>query len=69
MNDYSISRFFSLHTHYLNTHKMTRDERMRKALAELESCSKPNYVTVAEKYQLERTTLPKRARGKTEVVS
>src|SRR5439155_14308124 len=44
---------------------MTHEDRMRKALAELESSSKPNYSTLARKYKLERTTLAKRAQGKT----
>ena|SRR5439155_19339536 len=44
---------------------MTHEDRMRKALAELESSSKPNYSALARKYKLERTTLAKRAQGKT----
>ena len=44
---------------------MAHEERMRKALAEIESCSKPNYSAIARKYQLERTTLSKRAKGQT----
>jgi hypothetical protein len=44
---------------------MTHEERMQKALAELESCSKPNYAALAQKYELDRSTLSRRARGKT----
>jgi hypothetical protein len=44
---------------------MTHEERMRKALAESESCSKPNYAALAKKYELERSTLSRCARGKT----
>jgi hypothetical protein len=44
---------------------MTHEERMEKALAELESCSKPNYAALAKKYELERSTLSRHARGKT----
>jgi hypothetical protein len=48
----------------LNPYNMAHEERIRKALAEIESCSKPNYSAIARKYQLERTILSKRAKGK-----
>jgi hypothetical protein len=49
----------------LNTHKMGYEDDMKKALAEAESCSKPNYSEIAEKYSLVCTTLSRRARGET----
>jgi hypothetical protein len=49
----------------LNTHKMGHEDDIKKALAEIESCSKPNYSEIAEKYGLVRTTLSRRARGET----
>jgi hypothetical protein len=49
----------------LNTYKMGYEDNMKKALAEVESCSKLNYSEIAEKYSLVRTTLSRRARGKT----
>jgi hypothetical protein len=38
---------------------MTHEERMKKALADLESCSKPNYAKLAKKYDLEQITIAK----------
>ncbi len=57
--------FFADELPALNTHKMTHEERMREALAELESYSRPNYAAIAKKYELDRSTLSRRARGKT----
>jgi Tc5 transposase DNA-binding domain len=48
-----------------NTHEMTYEDCMTKALAELESSSKPNYSAVAKKYGLVRSTLTRRALGET----
>ena len=39
---------------------MTHEERMQKALANLESYLKPNYSELAKKYNLEQITLAKR---------
>ena len=44
---------------------MSYEDRMQKALAELKSSSRPNYTATAKKYDLERTTLAKRAKGQT----
>jgi hypothetical protein len=44
---------------------MAHEDDMRKALADAESSSKPNYAEIARKYKLEQTTLSKRARGQT----
>jgi hypothetical protein len=44
---------------------MSYEERMKKALAELESSSSPNYSEIAQKYRLVRTTLSRRAKGQT----
>jgi hypothetical protein len=44
---------------------MGYEDDMKKALAEVESCSKPNYSEIAEKYGLVRSTLSRRARGET----
>ncbi|KAF4634702.1 hypothetical protein G7Y89_g3400 [Cudoniella acicularis] len=44
---------------------MSYEDRMQKALAELKSLPKPNYAMIARKYDLERTTLAKRAKGQT----
>jgi hypothetical protein len=39
---------------------MTHEERMKKALADLESYLKLNYFKLAKKYDLKRTTIAKR---------
>jgi hypothetical protein len=44
---------------------MAYEDDIRKALAEVESCSKPNYTTIAEKYGLVWSTLSRRAKGET----
>jgi hypothetical protein len=44
---------------------MSYEERMQKALDEIGSSLEPNYATIAKKYKLERSTLSRRARGKT----
>jgi len=49
----------------LNTHKMVNEDDMKKALAEIESSEAPDYTTIARKYSLTRSTLSRRARGKT----
>ena len=43
----------------------THDARIRSALADLDSQSKPNYTVTAKKWSLERTTLAKRHKGQT----
>ena len=43
----------------------THDARIRSALADLDSQSKPNYTATAKKWSLERTTLAKRHKGQT----
>jgi hypothetical protein len=45
MHDFSIN-----HPPTLNTYKMSHEDRIKKALAELESCLKPNYSELARKY-------------------
>ena len=49
----------------LNTHKMTHEERMTKALAALDLQEHPKYAPVAKEYSLERITLAKRHKGQT----
>ena len=44
---------------------MINEQDMQKALAEVESSLDPNYAEIAKKYGLDRTTLSRRARGKT----
>jgi hypothetical protein len=44
---------------------MTNEEAMKKALAELESSSKPNYTEIAEKYKIGRHALSRRHQGQT----
>jgi hypothetical protein len=39
---------------------MTSEEAMKKALAELESSSKPNYTEIAKKYEIGRHVLSRR---------
>jgi hypothetical protein len=46
-------------------HKMSYEERMQKALDEIESSLDPNYAAIAKKYDLIWSTLSRRARGKT----
>ncbi|KAF4628491.1 hypothetical protein G7Y89_g9665 [Cudoniella acicularis] len=57
------SRIYPTTPSTLNTYNMSYEDRMQKALAELESSSKPNYAVTARKYDLERTTLAKRVKG------
>ena len=57
--------FLPHHSPTSNTHKMAHEDRMRKALAELESYLKPNYSAIARKYDLVRSTLTRRALGET----
>jgi hypothetical protein len=49
----------------LKTRKMTHEQDMKAALAELEASSKPNYTEIAEKYKLGRHALSLRHQGKT----
>jgi Tc5 transposase DNA-binding domain len=49
----------------LNTHKMVNEDDMKKALAEIESSSKPNYTEIAQKHGLVLSTLLRRVQGKT----
>ena len=44
---------------------MDYEQRMQAALAEIESLKDPNYTKIAKKYGLGRSTLSRRARGKT----
>jgi len=44
---------------------MVNEDDMKKALAEIESSEAPDYATIARKYSLTRSTLSRRARGKT----
>ena len=44
---------------------MVNEEDMQKALDEIESLKDPNYAEIAKKYGLGRSTLSRRARGKT----
>ena len=53
------------HLPSLNIHKMGYEDDIKAALAEIESYSKPNYAKIAEKHGLVRSTLSRRARGKT----
>jgi transposase-like protein len=48
-----------------NTHKMVNEDDMKKALAEIESSSKPNYTEIAKKHSLVPSTLLRRVQGKT----
>ena len=49
----------------LNTHKIVNEDDIKKALAEIESSKAPDYAIIARKYGLTRSTLSRRARGKT----
>jgi hypothetical protein len=51
------ARFYLYNTTTYETHKMTNEEAMKKALAELESSSKPNYTEIAKKYEIGRHAL------------
>ena len=44
---------------------MVNEQAMQKALAEIESSSAPNLTEIAKKYKLDRSTLSRRAAGKT----
>ena len=44
---------------------MVNEDDMKKALAEIESSEAPDYAAIARKYSLTRSTLSRRARGKT----
>jgi len=44
---------------------MVNEDDMKKALAEIESSKAPDYAIIARKYGLTRSTLSRRARGKT----
>jgi hypothetical protein len=44
---------------------MTNEEAIKKALAELESSSKPNYTEIAQKYEIGRHALSRRHQGQT----
>jgi hypothetical protein len=44
---------------------MTNEEAMKKALAELESSSKPNYTEIAKRYEIGRHALSRRHQGQT----
>jgi len=44
---------------------MSHEERIKKALAKLESSSSPNYSEIAQKYQLVQSTLSRHAKGQT----
>jgi hypothetical protein len=48
-----------------NADKMVNKDDMKKALAEIESSFKPDYASIAKKYNLVPSTLSRRARGKT----
>ena len=54
------ARFYPSNTTTSETHKMTNEEAMKKALAELESSLKPNYTKIAEKYKIGRHALSRR---------
>jgi hypothetical protein len=53
------------HSLSLNNNKMVNEQDMQKALAEIESSLAPNITEIAKKYKLDRTTLSRRATGKT----
>jgi len=44
---------------------MVNEDDMKKALAEIESSSKPNYTEIAQKHGLVLSTLLRRVQGKT----
>jgi hypothetical protein len=44
---------------------MVNEDDIKKALAEIESSKAPDYAIIARKYSLTRSTLSRRARGKT----
>jgi hypothetical protein len=58
----------ALHNHdslSLNNDKMVNEQDIQKALAEIESSLAPNITEIAKKYNLDRSTLSRRAAGKT----
>jgi hypothetical protein len=48
-----------------NTNKMVNEHDMMQDLAECDVSEAPNYAVIAKKYNLERSTLSRRHRGKT----
>jgi hypothetical protein len=44
---------------------MDYEERIKAALAKIESSKEPNYTTIAKEYKLTPSTLIRRAQGKT----
>jgi hypothetical protein len=57
---------FSTHASLsLNTDKMVNAQDIEQALAECDISEAPNYAVIAKKYNLDRTTLSRRHRGKT----
>src|SRR5439155_10631207 len=52
-----VNRFRACSTILSTLHTMTDNERMRKAIADLDTQEKPDYSATARKYKLERLTL------------
>ena len=48
-----------------NTNKMVNERDMEQALAECDISEAPNYAKISKKYNLQRSTLSRRHRGKT----
>ena len=48
---------------------MVNEDDMRKALAEIESSSDPNYTAIAKKHGLVPSTLIRRVQGKTSSIA
>ena len=59
------SHFSGLTPPSFNTHKMTHEERMTKALAALDLQERPKYAPMVKEYGLEHITLAKLHKGQT----
>jgi hypothetical protein len=57
--------FHTAHPHTLNANNMDHEARIQAAITDLESQDRVNYAATAKKWNIDRSTLSRRHRGKT----
>jgi hypothetical protein len=63
-----IPTFYTAHARVSNVNSMDHNARIQKAIDDLKSQSRTNFAATARRWKVERITLAKRFRDKTEII-